>query len=410
MIGAAMQELPTQEIAKSSHTQESQPHPSTSSGMSTATPSVSSTPAGSALVSLIRHTQGDRCHFDFDPATLESTPKGARLTGVCRKCGAPAKRYAHKIMVGQTMRCECVLGGKYKDTRATMLGKRYQCMRQRCYRDSHVSSRNYKGRGIEVRFTREEFILWALETWPEETFQNKDFDRIDNSGHYEKSNLRLVDRSRNLKNTRRSARSNRVLAEEFLATHPDCKLTPRHILNLIQMGKTSEEIAELASKPADCSAAKVAEKAQQRAESFVGFWKANASSLAPMSEDQAKDLWTRRATENQIRQLSGFMSGSVSRESVPQALLFMLEHPEFPYYKDTLLEIFNSQQRNWDMVLRYCREKESSPTRMAEKFVAQYPGTYSLVTAATHFRKQGTWDMLLAKARIKFASNPCMTS
>ena len=77
-------------------------------------------------------------------------------------------------------------------------------MVQRCRRDTHVSSHNYKGRGIEVRFESSgAFITWALTTFPDTDFNGLDFDRIDNDGHYEPSNLRLVTRSENLRNRRR---------------------------------------------------------------------------------------------------------------------------------------------------------------------------------------------------------------
>jgi hypothetical protein len=87
------------------------------------------------------------------------------------------------------------------DPRVHTLGARYDAMVQRCNRDTHVSSHRYKGRGIEVRFeTREVFIRWALATYPDSDFKKLVFDRIDNNGHYEPSNLRLTTYSVNLRN------------------------------------------------------------------------------------------------------------------------------------------------------------------------------------------------------------------
>jgi hypothetical protein len=87
------------------------------------------------------------------------------------------------------------------------LGQRYDATIQRCRKLTHVSSGNYVGRGIEVRFrSREEFIWWALRKYPESDFKGLDFDRIDDDGHYEPDNLRSVPRSVNLLNTRRQQR------------------------------------------------------------------------------------------------------------------------------------------------------------------------------------------------------------
>ena len=111
------------------------------------------------------------------------------------------------VLGGKTTNCTCQrkYGG---DPRARTLGQRYDAMVQRCRRWSHVSSHNYKGRGIEVRFaSREDFVRWALAKWPTASFKGVDIDRINNDGHYEPSNLRLATRSENLRNRSRSSTS-----------------------------------------------------------------------------------------------------------------------------------------------------------------------------------------------------------
>jgi hypothetical protein len=120
-------------------------------------------------------------------------------------------------------------------------------MVQRCHRDTHKQVKDYRDRGIKVEFTsREEFIRWALEKWPDETFKKKEFDRIDNNGNYSKENLRLVTSSENKLNSRRAGRS--TLALMIKQRHPELAYTPTTILNLIYLGHTEEQIVERAAK------------------------------------------------------------------------------------------------------------------------------------------------------------------
>lgn len=135
--------------------------------------------------------------------------KGERSRRYCQVECAECKRVqwilVDNILSGKTSNCKCQRHRKYPiGSPAKTLGQRYDAMVQRCERDTHVSSRHYKGRGIKVLFlSREHFIKWALRKWPTETFKGKDFDRINNNGHYSPRNLRLVSRSTNLRNRRR---------------------------------------------------------------------------------------------------------------------------------------------------------------------------------------------------------------
>jgi hypothetical protein len=138
--------------------------------------------------------------------------RGARsclmVRATCSTCGKTWDLHVDNIRSGKTTGCRCQRldwQHKYHDARAETLGGRYDAMVQRCERDTHVSSHNYKGRGIKVLFrNREHFVRWALETFPDTDFQNLDFDRIDNDGPYSPDNLRLSTRSDNLRNTRRA--------------------------------------------------------------------------------------------------------------------------------------------------------------------------------------------------------------
>lgn len=86
---------------------------------------------------------------------------------------------------------------------------RYTGMVSRCTDPGHRAYPNYGGRGIRVHPAwlrdRREFFLYAktLEHWD---VPGLDLDRIDNDGHYEPGNLRLVPRSCNTQNRRNAAR------------------------------------------------------------------------------------------------------------------------------------------------------------------------------------------------------------
>jgi hypothetical protein len=125
------------------------------------------------------------------------------VSAICSACEQTFQLHVDNVLSGKTKSCRCQRGRKYHDARADLLGPRYDAMVQRCERDTHVSSHNYRGRGIRVEFrSREHFIRWALEKWPDTDFRRLDFDRIDNDGNYSPENLRLVTRSVNLLNRR----------------------------------------------------------------------------------------------------------------------------------------------------------------------------------------------------------------
>jgi len=120
---------------------------------------------------------------------------------VCKVCKVRKSYWVDSLLTRKSKNCLCQRNRKYHDQRAHTLGVRYDAMVQRCNRWTHVSSHRYKGRGIKVLFeSREQFIRWALEKFPDTDFKGLDFDRIDNDGDYEPENLRLATRSENLRN------------------------------------------------------------------------------------------------------------------------------------------------------------------------------------------------------------------
>ncbi len=128
----------------------------------------------------------------------------------CYHCKKSHWILVDNILAKKTTNCKCQRGRKYHAPPEVVktLGQRYDAIVQRCTRDTHCSSPNYKGRGIKNNFqSREHFIKWALQKYQISDFKDMDFDRIDNDGHYEPENLRLVSRSVNNRNTRRSIKN-----------------------------------------------------------------------------------------------------------------------------------------------------------------------------------------------------------
>ncbi len=124
----------------------------------------------------------------------------------CYICKKDDWKLVDNILNGKTTNCPCQRAKKYYAPREVVktLGQRYDAIVQRCERDSHRSSPNYKDRGIKNNFkSREHFIKWALKKYPDTDFKGLDFDRINNNGHYEPDNLRLVSRSINARNKKR---------------------------------------------------------------------------------------------------------------------------------------------------------------------------------------------------------------
>ena len=143
-------------------------------------------------------TQLKKCQIRFLTVTgrIKKTERSRRYCEVyCSQCKKRRWILIESILRGLTSNCRCQRGRKFStDCRADTLGERYDAMIQRCNRGTHVSSHNYKGRGIRVLFkSREHFIKWACKKWPNETFQGKHFHRIDNDGHYSPENLLLLD-------------------------------------------------------------------------------------------------------------------------------------------------------------------------------------------------------------------------
>lgn len=129
------------------------------------------------------------------------------------------------------------------------LRKRVNDWFQRCGNPQSHSWRNYGARGIECRFASvKEAVEWVKTNLPHATYSKLDIDRIDNDGHYEPGNLRLVSRAENLRNRRH----NNTLVwrgETILAC--DWKESPYGVtptMRFAAMGMTCEQIIAQAQK------------------------------------------------------------------------------------------------------------------------------------------------------------------
>lgn len=166
-------------------------------------------------------------HIRLFPDTLTQLRNGHfEMMAECVHCGRKSKKYLDRLERGIMVRCVCVARNSYHDPRAYTLRTRFGAMRQRCEKDSHRNSTDYKGRGIKVLFTSvREFVTWALEKWPNSDFIGLEFDRINNNGHYSKENLRLVPKSINQLNTKSTKPINIGTARAFLKQHPEIRMT-----------------------------------------------------------------------------------------------------------------------------------------------------------------------------------------
>lgn len=105
-------------------------------------------------------------------------------------------------------------------TRSTVIGgnenhplySRWLCMTQRCTTKTSNNYKNYGERGISIEPYLQEFANYveyvtSLEGYSEKHLNSIQLDRIDNNGNYCRGNLRWVNRSANLANTRKRSNS-----------------------------------------------------------------------------------------------------------------------------------------------------------------------------------------------------------
>lgn len=140
------------------------------------------------------------------PGTLTREGKRQRVKATCSACGETWTLDAHNLYRGLTTTCRCQRNRKYPE-QGERLGERYDAMMARCHNPNSEWFPAYGGRGIKVKFSsREAFVFWALENLPHPNYKGVQIDRIDNNGHYEPGNLRLVSAKVNMRNRQASRR------------------------------------------------------------------------------------------------------------------------------------------------------------------------------------------------------------
>lgn len=94
---------------------------------------------------------------------------------------------------------------------------RFNGLRARCENPNHIGYRRYGGRGIKCLVDRESFIKWFFVNAEKlgyvegmEFPRSIEIDRINNDGHYEFSNMRLITK---VENTRKAYREVPRIAE-----------------------------------------------------------------------------------------------------------------------------------------------------------------------------------------------------
>lgn len=179
----------------------------------------------------------------------------------CKACDRKHSVHVDNLILGKSRDCKCqsglVLGHSkgaiHENKAARRLAERYDSIYQRCRNPGNLSYPDYGGRGIELKFaSRMEFVTWCLEHLPHPTYKGIQIDRIDNDGHYEPHNLRLVDAGGNLRNRRisvhvnyRGIRANASDLGHLLHFHyPHLQLSYSRVAKLATAGVPWTEIIE----------------------------------------------------------------------------------------------------------------------------------------------------------------------
>lgn len=189
----------------------------------------------------------------------EPFPKHGALYVLARcSCSTEREVSLRSLETGKSSQCKsCAVKDRHNrtghlivtDVRLRRLQKRTNDWFQRCNNPNSQSYRNYGARGIECRFESvAACVTYVLENLPHDTYLGVDIDRIDNDGHYEPGNLRLVSRAQNLCNTRRTThvlwRGKQILLQDWVENPYALTTAGRYVAQ----GMTGEEILQRARR------------------------------------------------------------------------------------------------------------------------------------------------------------------
>ena len=183
-----------------------------------------------------------------------------RVMAECMVCHSKREYLTDNLLAGKTTKCRCLRGVKYeRNPLAAIFGERFDAIKQRCENPYDANYPLYGGRRIYCRFVnREEFVRYMLDLCKSDTpnvtttdqLKQLYIDRIDNNGHYEPGNLRLVSNRENNCNQRRT-RFTYYLGKKIPAIHlwhllknadPLFSYSPEWVTKLAKCGLTGEEI------------------------------------------------------------------------------------------------------------------------------------------------------------------------
>lgn len=173
--------------------------------------------------------------------------KGYRVVEVkCAGCNTVTQKHYDNLKASKSTAC---LPCKAEQKRIIpeefrWLERRYSAAKNRCDNPNDASYANYGGRGVRMRFSSaSEYINYVLAL--PGAAKDKEIDRIDNDGNYERGNLRWASRITQSRNRRRNIyveyKGQRMVLSDFARDHTNLSLTKVNVL--LREGKTPEEIA-----------------------------------------------------------------------------------------------------------------------------------------------------------------------
>lgn len=166
---------------------------------------------------------------------------------------APVQRRLYDMKDGRSKGCRrCKTTEGYKDI-PKRPRQQLQVRYNRIQGATNPNSTNkafaaYRKAGIENRFTSaEDFVVYMYALEPHDDYSGLEVDRKDNTGHYEKGNLRFVTREENAQN--RAVNTRVTWQGERMSAHKFCRVAglrfhPSSVIEMLRNGATPEQIIQ----------------------------------------------------------------------------------------------------------------------------------------------------------------------